>query len=59
MRKSFFAVPALAAMSVFPAKAERFGQGFQPCGEKTSTPEVVERVQAKTNASDQRLVLSN
>ena len=52
MRKSFFAVLALAAMS---AKAEMFGPGFQPCGEKTSTLEVVECVQAKTNASDQRL----
>jgi uncharacterized protein YecT (DUF1311 family) len=55
MRKSFFAVPALAAMSVLPAKAEMFGPGFLPCGEKTSTLEVVECVQAKTNASDQRL----
>jgi len=55
MRRSFFAVPALAAMSVLPAKAEMFGPGFQPCGEKTSTLEVVECVQAKTNASDQRL----
>jgi uncharacterized protein YecT (DUF1311 family) len=52
MRKSFFAVLALAAMS---AKAEMFGPGFQPCGEKTSTLEVVECVQAKTIASDQRL----
>ena len=48
-------VPALAAMSVLPAKAEMFGPGFQPCGEKTSTLEIVECVQAKTNASDQRL----
>ena len=55
MRRSFFAVPALAALSVLPAKAEMFGPGFQPCGEKTSTLEVVECVQAKTNASDQRL----
>jgi uncharacterized protein YecT (DUF1311 family) len=55
MRRSFFAVPALAAISVLPAKAEMFGPGFQPCGEKTSTLEVVECVQAKTNASDQRL----
>ena len=55
MRCIFFAVAALAAMSVLPAKAEMFGPGFQPCGEKTSTPEVVECVQAKTNASDRRL----
>jgi uncharacterized protein YecT (DUF1311 family) len=55
MRRSFFAVPALAVMSVLPAKAEMFGPGFQPCGEKTSTLEVVECVQAKTDASDQRL----
>ena len=32
-----------------------FGPGFQPCGEKPSTPAVVECVQAKTNAADQRL----
>src|SRR5215468_7076723 len=55
MRTSFFAVPALAALSVLPAKAEMFGPGFQPCGEKTSTLEVVECVQAKTHAEDQRL----
>ena len=32
-----------------------FGPGFHPCREKTSTLEVVECVQAKTTASDQRL----
>jgi uncharacterized protein YecT (DUF1311 family) len=32
-----------------------FGPGFQPCGEKTSTPDVVECVQAKTSVADQRL----
>jgi uncharacterized protein YecT (DUF1311 family) len=42
-------------MTVLPVEAEMFGPGFQPCGEKTSTLEVVECVQAKTNASDQRL----
>jgi uncharacterized protein YecT (DUF1311 family) len=55
MRRSFFAVPALAAISVLPAKAEMFGQGFQPCGEKTSTLEVVECVRAKTKIADQGL----
>ena len=55
MRRSFFAVPAVAAIPVLRAKAEMFGPGFQPCGEKTSTLEVVECVQAKINVSDQRL----
>src|SRR5262249_31402747 len=32
-----------------------FGPGFQPCGQRTSTPEVVECVQAKTSVADQRL----
>jgi uncharacterized protein YecT (DUF1311 family) len=55
MRRSFFAVPALAAMSVLPANAEMFGSGFQPCGQKTSTLEVVQCVHAKTNIADQGL----
>jgi uncharacterized protein YecT (DUF1311 family) len=42
-------------MAVLPAEAEMFGPGFQPCGEKTSTLEVVECVRAKTNIADQRL----
>jgi uncharacterized protein YecT (DUF1311 family) len=41
-------MPALAA-------AEMFGPSFQPCGDKTSTLAIVECVQAKTNAADQRL----
>jgi hypothetical protein len=32
-----------------------FGPGFPPCGEKTSTVEVIDCVQAKTNVADQRL----
>jgi hypothetical protein len=32
-----------------------FGPGFQPCGDKPSTPDVVECVQAKTKVADQRL----
>jgi uncharacterized protein YecT (DUF1311 family) len=32
-----------------------FGQGFQPCGEKTSTLEVVKCVRAKTKIADQGL----
>jgi uncharacterized protein YecT (DUF1311 family) len=50
-----FAVPALAVIAALAARAEMFGPGFQPCGEKTSTVEVVDCVQAKTNAADQRL----
>ena len=55
MRRSFFAVAALAAMTVLPVRAEMFGPGFQPCGEKPSTLEVVECVRARTNIADQRL----
>ena len=50
-----FAVAVLALMAALPAEAEMFGPGFQPCGDKPSTPDVVECVQAKTNAADQRL----
>jgi len=42
-------------MAALPAGAEMFGPGFQPCGDQLSTPAVVECVQAKTNAADQRL----
>jgi len=45
----------LALMAALPAEAEMFGPGFQPCGDKPSTPAVVECVQAKTNVADQRL----
>lgn len=55
MRRMCFVVPALAVMALLPAKAEMFGSGFQPCGQKTSTLEVVQCVQAKTNIADQRL----
>ena len=55
MRRVFFAVSLLAVMASLPAKAEMFGPGFQPCGKETSTPAVVECVQAKINAADQRL----
>ena len=51
----FFAVPVLAVTATLPAEAEMFGAGFRPCGEKTSTPEVVECVRAKTSIADQRL----
>jgi uncharacterized protein YecT (DUF1311 family) len=44
----------LALMAALPAKAEMFGSGFQPCGQKTSTLEV-QCVEAKTNIADQRL----
>jgi uncharacterized protein YecT (DUF1311 family) len=55
VRWIFFAAPVLAAMASLPAEAEMFGPGFRPCGEKTSTFAVVECVQAKTDAADQRL----
>ena len=55
VRRMLFAVLVLASMAMLPAKAEMFGPGFQPCGDKTSTPAVVECVQAKTNVADQRL----
>jgi hypothetical protein len=35
-------------MAALAAEAKMFGPGFQPCGEKTSTLEVVECVRAKT-----------
>jgi uncharacterized protein YecT (DUF1311 family) len=50
-----FAVPVLAVIASLPARAEMFGPGFQPCGEKNSTVEVVDCVQKKTNVADQRL----
>ena len=55
MRRVFFAVSLLAVMASLPAKAEMFGPGFQPCGKETSTPAVVECVEAKINAADRRL----
>ena len=55
MRRILFAVAMLALMAALPAKAEMFGSGFQPCGQKTSTLEVVQCVEAKTNIADQRL----
>jgi uncharacterized protein YecT (DUF1311 family) len=55
LRRILFAVPVLAVMAALPAEAEMFGPRFQPCGDKPSTPAVVECVQAKTNAADQRL----
>jgi len=54
-RRILFAVPVLAVMAALRAEAEMFGPGFQPCGDKPSTPAVVECVQAKTNVADQRL----
>jgi uncharacterized protein YecT (DUF1311 family) len=55
VRRIFFAVAVLAVTVTLPAEAEMFGPGFQPCGEKTSTLEVVECVRAKTSVADQRL----
>jgi uncharacterized protein YecT (DUF1311 family) len=42
-------------MAVLPAEAEMFGPGFQPCGGKSSTIEVVECVRTKPNIADHRL----
>ena len=47
MRRIFFVAPALAVVALLPAEAEMFGLGFQPCGQKTSTLEVVQCVQVK------------
>ena len=55
MTRILFAVAALAVIAALPARAEMFGPGFQPCGKITSTVEVVDCVQAKTNVADQRL----
>ena len=55
MTRILFAVAALAVIAALPARAEMFGPGFQPCGKKTSTVEVVDCVQAKTKVADQRL----
>jgi uncharacterized protein YecT (DUF1311 family) len=55
VKRIFFAVSVLAVTATLPAEAEMFGLGFRPCGEKTSTPEVVECVRAKTSIADQRL----
>ena len=55
MTRILFAVRAIAVIAALPARAEMFGPGFQPCGEKTSTIEVVDCVKAKTNVADQRL----
>jgi uncharacterized protein YecT (DUF1311 family) len=50
-----FVITPLALTAALPAEAEMFGPSFQPCGDQLSTPAVVECVQAKTNAADQRL----
>ena len=55
MRRILFAVAVLAVMAALPAEAEMFGSSVQPCGDQLSTPAVVECIQAKTNAADQRL----
>ena len=55
MTRILFTLPVLAVMAALRAEAEMFGPGFQPCGDKPSTPAVVECVQAKTNVADQRL----
>jgi len=55
VRWIFFALSVLAVMASPPTEAEMFSPGFQPCGKKTSTFAVVECVQAKTDAADQRL----
>jgi uncharacterized protein YecT (DUF1311 family) len=51
----FLAVSVLAVTVSLRAEAEMFGPGFQPCGKETSTLVVVECVQSKIKAADQRL----
>ena len=57
MRLGF--VPAVIAlwslMAAGPVVAEMFGPNYRSCGDKPSTLAVVECLQAKTKASDQRL----
>jgi len=51
----FLVLPVVVVMASLPAETEMFGPGFQPCGKETSTPAVVDCIQAKTNAAGQRL----
>ena len=55
LSRIFFVIPALTLLAALPAEAEMFGPDYQPCGDKSSTLAIVECVQAKTKASDQRL----
>jgi uncharacterized protein YecT (DUF1311 family) len=45
----------MLALMALPVGAEMFGPDYQLCGDKPNTLAVVECVQAKTKASDQRL----
>lgn len=57
MRRVFCAAPVLAVLVLMalPAMAAMFGPGYQPCGDKPSTLDIVACVEAKTKVADQRL----
>lgn len=55
MRWVWWAVPVVAGLAAGPARGEMFGPGYQPCGNQPNTLAIVECVQAKTKAADQRL----
>ena len=56
MQLVFVLVTALwSLMSAGPVAAEMFSPDYQPCGDRPNTPAIVECVQAKTKAADQRL----
>jgi uncharacterized protein YecT (DUF1311 family) len=45
----------LASLFALPASAEMFAQDYEPCGNQTSTVDIVACVQVKTKLWDQRL----
>jgi uncharacterized protein YecT (DUF1311 family) len=54
VRRVLCAIPALVLMAL-PAGAEMFGPDYRSCGDKPNTLALVECVQVKTKAADQRL----
>lgn len=59
MRRISVLIFIVSAMSVttvaVPAAAEMFGSGYKPCGDKVSTVEIVDCVDAKTKVWNDRL----
>jgi uncharacterized protein YecT (DUF1311 family) len=49
------AIAPLAFLCAGPVAAEMFGPDYRPCGDKPNTLAIVECLQAKTKAADQRL----
>jgi uncharacterized protein YecT (DUF1311 family) len=47
--------PALVLLLALPASADMFAPDYRPCGDQTSTVDIVACVQAKTAVLDQRL----